>query len=53
MSWANHRETRRPEEKAYSLLGIFNVFMPLLYAEGREKAFVRLREEIGKSLNYK
>ncbi len=25
--------------------------MPLLYAEGREKAFARLREEIGKSSN--
>ena len=47
--WASHRETKRPEDKAYSLLGIFNIHMPLLYGEGREKAFVRLREEIGKS----
>jgi Heterokaryon incompatibility protein (HET) len=50
LSWANHRETKRPEDKAYSLLGIFNIYMPLLYGEGRERAFVRLREEIGKSL---
>ena len=39
--------SRHPEDKVYSLLGIFNVFIPLLYAEGREKAFTRLREEIG------
>jgi hypothetical protein len=49
MSWAKHRETKHPEDEAYALLGIFNVFMPLLYAEGREKAFARLREEIDKS----
>ena len=52
-SWARYRETKRPEDKAYSLFGIFNVHMPLLYGEGREKAFVRLREEIDKSSKYK
>ena len=51
MSWAKHRKTTHPEDKAYSLLGIFNVFMPLLYAEGEEKAFERLRRKIRKSLN--
>jgi Heterokaryon incompatibility protein (HET)/NB-ARC domain len=49
LSWTHHRDTKRPEDKAYSLLGIFNVHMPLLYGEGRENAFVRLREKIGKS----
>jgi hypothetical protein len=49
MSWAKHRETKRQEDKAYSLLGIFDIHMPLLYGEGREKAFMRLREEIDKS----
>jgi hypothetical protein len=44
-SWAAHRETNRQEDKAYSLLGIFNVHMPLIYGEGN-KAFVRLREAI-------
>ncbi|KAL8952928.1 MAG: hypothetical protein Q9222_001187 [Ikaeria aurantiellina] len=48
MSWARHRETRRLEDKAYSLLGIFDIQMPLLYGEGREKAFIRLQEEIDK-----
>jgi hypothetical protein len=33
---------------AYSLLGIFDVNMSLIYDEGREKAFKRLREEIEK-----
>jgi hypothetical protein len=49
MSWANHRATKRQEDKAYSLLGLFDIYMPLLYGEGEAKAFVRLREEIGKS----
>ena len=33
------------EDRAYSLLGIFNVNMPLIYGEG-EFAFRRLQEEI-------
>lgn len=49
MSWAEHRETKRQEDKAYSLFSIFDIHMPLLYGEGREKAFVRLREEIDKT----
>ena len=42
MSWASTRTTTRPEDVAYSLLGLFNVNMPLLYGEGEEKAFLRL-----------
>ena len=49
MSWASKRETTRPEDIAYCLMGIFNVNMPLLYGEGGEKAFIRLQEEILKS----
>jgi Heterokaryon incompatibility protein (HET) len=53
LSWANHRGTKRPEDKAYSLLGIFDIHMPLLYGEGREKALARLWDEIDKrSLKY-
>lgn len=44
-SWMDHRETKRQEDKAYSLLGIFDVHMPLIYREGN-KAFVRLREAV-------
>ena len=46
MTWAATRETTRKEDIAYSLLGIFNVSMSLIYGEGREKALKRLREEI-------
>jgi hypothetical protein len=48
-SWAEDRETTRGEDMAYSLLGIFNVYIPLIYGEGREHAFKRLREEIDRS----
>ena len=44
--WAQSRQTTREEDWAYSLLGIFDIFMPLIYGEGREKAVVRLRKEI-------
>jgi hypothetical protein len=49
ISWAENRETKRKEDKAYSLMGIFDIYMPLIYGEGRDKAFMRLREEIHKS----
>lgn len=45
MSWAANRDTKRPEDIAYCLMGIFNVNMPLIYGEGN-KAFIRLQEEI-------
>jgi hypothetical protein len=48
ISWAENRETKRKEDKAYSLMGLFDICMPLIYGEGREKAFIRLREEIDK-----
>ncbi|MCJ1400518.1 hypothetical protein MMC11_003724 [Xylographa trunciseda] len=48
MSWASKRVTKRVEDRAYSLLGIFDVRMPMLYGEGK-KAFLRLQEEIIKT----
>jgi hypothetical protein len=47
-SWAASRATTRLEDGAYSLLGIFQVHMPLLYGEG-ERAIIRLQEEIFKT----
>jgi hypothetical protein len=44
--WAANRKTTRPEDKAYSLLGIFNVSMAPLYGEGEEQAMGRLEKEI-------
>lgn len=48
MAWASGRETRRVEDQAYCLLGIFDVSMPMLYGEGK-RAFTRLQEEIMKN----
>lgn len=50
MSWASRRVTKRVEDEAYALLGLFNVNMPLLYGEGT-KAFRRLQEEIIRTSN--
>ena len=47
MSWASDRTTTRVEDIAYSLMGLFEVNMPLLYGEG-SKAFARLQHEIVK-----
>ncbi|KAF6793448.1 37s ribosomal protein rsm22 [Colletotrichum musicola] len=41
MSWAANRTTKRREDMAYSLLGIFNVMIPMIYGEG-DMAFIRL-----------
>ncbi|KAK7462475.1 hypothetical protein VKT23_008077 [Stygiomarasmius scandens] len=46
MSWAAFRETTRPEDMAYCLMGIFGVNMPPIYGEGGDKAFMRLQQEI-------
>jgi len=50
LSWAKSRQTTRKEDKAYSLLGIFGIFMSLIYGEGEENAFERLRTKIDKLL---
>ena len=49
MYWASSRQTTRPEDRAYSLMGLFSVNMAMLYGEGGEKAFLRLQEEIMKT----
>ncbi|KAH7137476.1 hypothetical protein B0J13DRAFT_419550, partial [Dactylonectria estremocensis] len=45
MSWAAQLSADRPEDVAYSLLGIFRVNLSIIYGEGR-RAFLRLQEEI-------
>ena len=44
MSWAAGRTTTRIEDRAYSLMGLFDVDMPLLY--GELNAFLRLQQAI-------
>lgn len=48
MSWASNRVTKRDEDIAYCLLGIFDVSMPMIYGEGTDRAFTRLQQEIMK-----
>ncbi|KAF1960353.1 hypothetical protein CC80DRAFT_582921, partial [Byssothecium circinans] len=45
MRWAAKRDTKKREDKAYCLLGIFDVFIPLIYGEG-DNAFNRLKDAI-------
>ncbi|KAL7810750.1 heterokaryon incompatibility protein domain-containing protein [Trichoderma aethiopicum] len=49
MSWAAQRHTKRAEDIAYCLLGIFEVTMPMIYGEGGKQAFFRLQEQIMKT----
>ncbi|KIJ63050.1 hypothetical protein HYDPIDRAFT_29743 [Hydnomerulius pinastri MD-312] len=46
MSWASKRRTTRGEDRAYSLMGIFDVTFPIVYGEGLQRAFCRLLEAI-------
>lgn len=50
MSWASGRETTRLEDRAYSLLGLFDIHMPLIYGEGF-KSFIRLQQQIATENN--
>ena len=50
--WAADRTTSRDEDRAYSLLGLLNVNMPMLYGEGK-KVFCHLQEEIMRTSNDK
>ncbi|KAI1746421.1 heterokaryon incompatibility protein-domain-containing protein [Xylaria scruposa] len=50
MSWAANRVTKRTEDLAYCLLGIFDITMPMVYGEG-DKAFLRLQEVIARHIN--
>ncbi|KAI0129830.1 heterokaryon incompatibility protein-domain-containing protein, partial [Xylariales sp. AK1849] len=45
MSWAAKRITKRREDMAYCLLGIFDISMTMIYGEG-DRAFMRLQEEV-------
>ncbi|KAM7183187.1 NACHT domain containing protein [Rhypophila sp. PSN 637] len=46
MKWIEKRNTKYEEDKAYSLFGIFDVHIPVLYGEGGQKALKRLRDKI-------
>lgn len=46
LAWVKDRKTTRREDKVYSLLGIFGVFLPPNYGEGEEYAFKRFCREL-------
>ncbi|KAF2034365.1 HET-domain-containing protein [Setomelanomma holmii] len=46
LSWGKNRQTTRPEDKVYSLLGFFGIYMPMIYGETEEHALWRLKTEI-------
>ncbi|KAL4066189.1 hypothetical protein J3A83DRAFT_367071 [Scleroderma citrinum] len=48
MSWAADRETSEPEDKAYSLVGLFGVSLTVIYGEGASYAFQRLQDVLVK-----
>ncbi|KAG2035498.1 hypothetical protein BDR03DRAFT_962414 [Suillus americanus] len=45
MLWASRRRTSRTEDMAYSLIGIFDISLMVVYGEGN-RAFFRLMEEV-------
>ena len=46
LQWASGRCTTRPEDIAYSLLGVFSLHIPVLYGESAEHALGRLLAEV-------
>jgi hypothetical protein len=50
MTWAKNRKTKREEDQAYCLLGLFDVSMPLIYGEGEAKALIRLKRLISEGV---
>jgi hypothetical protein len=51
LRWSERRETTEEEDKAYCLLGIFDINMPLIYGEREANAMRRLLKEIDESTN--
>lgn len=47
LSWGHSRQTKKPEDAAYSLIGICGVSLVPIYGEGKAPAMARLRKEIG------
>lgn len=46
MKWAARRQTTIEEDQVYCLLGIFEIFIPPIYGEGKANALSRLQEVI-------
>lgn len=46
ISWAAGRRATREEDRAYSLMGLFGIRMPIEYGEAIKPPFIKLQEEI-------
>ena len=46
MSWAARRSTEKLEDRVYSLFGVFDLQMSVLYGEGEANALMRLQLEL-------
>ena len=46
LQWASTRRTTRPEDIAYSLFGVFDLHLPVMYGESAESALGRLLAEV-------
>ncbi|KAG0694928.1 hypothetical protein DFH29DRAFT_297522 [Suillus ampliporus] len=46
LQWASNRVTTLQEDIAYSLFGIFGIYLPVIYGEKRQNALGRLLQEI-------
>jgi len=49
LDWLKGRQTTLPEDEAYCLLGIFGIFMPVIYGETRESGMRRLVKKVHSS----
>jgi len=50
--WAEKRQTTEEEDKAYCLLGIFEISLPVIYGEGQLRAMTRLDREVRESASH-
>lgn len=46
ISWGARRQTSRPEDKAYCMLGLCEVFLPFMYGWGESHAMSELRQKV-------
>lgn len=49
--WTESRTTSREEDLSYCLFGIFDISLPVIYGEGKNRAQRRLRQEIANNTN--
>jgi hypothetical protein len=48
LKWSDGRHTKVKEDKAYILLGLFDIYIPPRYSEGADKAFRRFQVEFNR-----